>query len=201
MRAVLYVRCSTNEDKQSTEGQETALRSWCEANGHTVAKVYQDYASGRTSDREQWDKLNREAANPRRGWDMVVFYDLSRITREGALQSLQYLERWHMNGVKFASLMEPYLNSLGPFGPAIIALIGAVNKAWVDTQREKVKAGLARAKKNGKTLGRKATIDRRKVEAMLCSGATLTDTAAACGCSVASVKNIKRDMRDRAIPK
>ena len=59
---------------------------------------------------------------------MVLFWSLDRFSREGALRTLTHLERLSSYGVRWKSLTQEYLTSVGPFGEAIVALLAALAK-------------------------------------------------------------------------
>lgn len=191
-KTAIYIRCSTNEQKQDVDTQKLALEQWAAANGHEITRAYADYESGTRSSRQQFDQMLKDTHNAKRGWSTLAFYDLSRLTREGPLQTLQYLEGLKTRGIDFHSLQEPYLSSMGPFGDAIVAFIGTINKIYTDSLKLKIKDGLANARRKGVKLGAPVRINEQCILEMLATGASLKRTADECGCSISSVKNVKR---------
>src|SRR5438876_7206168 len=105
----------------------------------------------------------RDAAQRR--FDVVLFWALDRFTREGALQTLQYLNQLSSYGVGYRSYTEPYLDSCGMFKDAVIAILGTIAKQERVRLSERVKAGLQRARfqgtKSGKPIGRPKVVFRR----------------------------------------
>jgi putative DNA-invertase from lambdoid prophage Rac len=149
MKVVLYTRVST--DPQDATNQVLELRRWAETQGHQVVGEYQDIASGARR-REQLDDLFDGARH--RKFEVVAIWSLDRLTREGPLQTLLYLQRLTAMGVRIYSHQEPYLDPGLPFYESIVAFLADIAK-WERTRRsERTKSGLARARAGGKTLGR-----------------------------------------------
>ena len=89
-----------------------------------------------------------------RKFDVVLFWALDRFTREGALQTLQYLNVLSSYWVGFRSYTEPYLDSCGMFKDAVIAILGTIAKQERLRISERVRAGLDRARANGTRSGK-----------------------------------------------
>jgi DNA invertase Pin-like site-specific DNA recombinase len=96
-------------------------------------------------------------------FDLVAVWSLDRLTREGPLQTLLYLQRLAAMGVKVYSHQEAYLDPSLPFYESIVAFLADIAR-WERTRRlERTKAGLRRALAQGKKLGRPVGAkDRRK---------------------------------------
>ena len=104
VKVCLYTRVST--DSQDAMNQVMELRAWAERQGHTVVQEYQDVASGARR-RERLDDLFDDAR--RRKFDLVAVWSLDRLTREGPLACLLYLQRLTTMGIRVYSHQEPYL--------------------------------------------------------------------------------------------
>jgi DNA invertase Pin-like site-specific DNA recombinase len=94
-----------------------------------------------------------EAAS-KREFDLLVFWDLSRLSRGGVMEVLTVLKQLTSWGVAYRSLQEAYLDSLGPFSDVVIALLASIAKLEREKVRERTLAGLARARKVGRIGGR-----------------------------------------------
>src|ERR1700686_761126 len=94
----------------------------------------------------------RDAAARR--FDVLFFWSLDRLTREGTLATLKYLELLESYGVRWRSLMEPWIDSAGPFRDVIISLLASLAKQERVRISERVRAGLLRAKQLGTRTGR-----------------------------------------------
>lgn len=115
-------------------------------------KEYTDKASGKNGDREQF-KAMFEAAS-RREFDCVLFWSLDRFSREGVLETLQYLQRLTSYGVAFKSFTEEYLDGTGMFRDAVISILATIAKQERIRLSERVMAGLERARAKGRIGGR-----------------------------------------------
>jgi len=151
LRAGLYARVSTN-DQQTIPLQIRALREYAARRGWTVAVLVKEIGSG-ASARQLREKL-LEAAR-RREIDVVVVWRLDRWGRSvtDLLATLQELDHF---GVGFVSLTEA-LDLTTPAGRAMAALLAVFAEFEREILRERVRAGLAHARHNGKRLGRPAT--------------------------------------------
>jgi putative DNA-invertase from lambdoid prophage Rac len=157
-RAGLYARVSTN-DQQTIPLQIRALREYAARRNWTIALQVKEVGSG-ASQRQRREELLE--ATRRREIDVVLVWRLDRWGRSVAdllttLQELQHL------GVGFVSLTEA-LDLTTPAGRAMAALLAVFAEFEREILRERVRAGLAHARQNGKKLGRPATAARHASE-------------------------------------
>ena len=151
LRAALYARVSSH-DQQTLPMQNRALREYAARRGWTTTMQVKEVGSG-AAQRQMREKL-MEAAR-RRDIDVVLVWRLDRWGRSVAdlLATLQELE--HL-GVGFVSLTEA-LDLTSPAGRAMAALLAVFAEFEREVLRERVRAGLAHARQNGKRLGRPLT--------------------------------------------
>jgi DNA invertase Pin-like site-specific DNA recombinase len=185
----LYARVSTRDKDQDPQNQLLQLQAFCESKKWKVAQIYQDHESaGGGKVREAYTRLFRDAAKPGRKWDLLMFWSLDRFSREGVYETLHKLKELDRLGVRFLSLQEQYLDTLGPFREAVMAILAAVAALERNRISERVKAGIARCKLEGKVFGRRpAMVDEDKLVAMQSRGASLSQMAAAVGTSRTTV--------------
>ena len=119
MKTALYCRVSTADGRQDCQNQLRALREYAKGQGWEIVGEYLDQRSGRRADRPEFLKAMQDAKRGR--YDVLLFWSLDRLSREGALKTLQTLRQLSDFGIKFRSLQEPYLDSLGAFGEPIVA--------------------------------------------------------------------------------
>src|SRR6266852_1253099 len=150
MRVALYLRVST--DKQETENQAISLREFALKQGWQIVREYCDCESGSKNDRAEFQQMFADASQ--RKFDLVLFWALDRLSREGVLKTLQHLNQLDSDGVGFRSFTEPYCESCGVFKDAVIAIMATLAKQERIKRSERTKAGLARVKAAGKRLGR-----------------------------------------------
>lgn len=90
-RAALYGRVSTRDKGQEVENQLAQLRQFARHQGWDITQEYTDRASGSTADRDQFQAMFQAASQHE--FDVLLFWSLDRLTREGVLPTLQYLTR------------------------------------------------------------------------------------------------------------
>lgn len=190
-RVALYARVSTKDKRQDTENQLAQLRQFCETQGWSVVQEYVDWATGKHSDREQFQRLFQDASQ--RQFDAVLFWSLDRFSREGVRETLNHLERLTSYGVNWRSFTEQYLDSCGIFKDAVLGILATIAKQERVRLSERTLAGLARARKQGRIGGRpKVVCDRSKVERLHRAGKSIGEIAASVGVSRSSVHRIVR---------
>jgi DNA invertase Pin-like site-specific DNA recombinase len=145
--------------------------------------------SGTRADRAEFQRMFEHARL--KHFNMVLFWALDRFSREGTLKTLEHLQRLDSYGVAWKSFTEQYLDSTGMFRDAVIAILATIAKQEHARLSERVVAGLRRAKREGKVLGRKRIIlDREKIRTMHASGQSVRVIAAELGVSKSLVANI-----------
>lgn len=195
-RIALYVRVSDDrmvDPKQHPENQLEQLRAHVSTKpGWSITREYTDRETGAkgrgAAGREGFDRLFRDAALTRRPFDMVLVWSLDRFSREGVLQTHQHLAELDRLGVGFMSYTEPYIDTAGIFRDVIISLLASLAAQERQRHIERVKAGLARAKSQGKVFGRaKIPVEVAVLRKMVAAGFSLAEMAGVLGCSAATV--------------
>jgi resolvase-like protein len=165
MKCIIYSRVSTTD--QTTENQILQLREYAEKQGWSIIDVKTDVCSGSKSADERSGLKEVFDLARRRKFDVLLFWSLDRLSREGTRKTLEYLSRLDAYKVKWHSYSEEYISSLGLFADAIIALMACLAKQERLRISDRTKAGLQRAVSQGKTLGRPKSnpdIDERAIE-------------------------------------
>lgn len=206
MRVALYARVSTNRHKcracrkffqmngvescpecgstdiergQNVETQLIPLRDYARSRGFDVAAEYVDIGiSGSKNSRPELNRMMTDAR--RRKIDSVIVWKFDRFGR--SLRDLvTSLEEFRALGIQFISLTET-IDTSTPIGQVMFALIAAMAQFERDLIRERVIVGMARARKEGKQIGRRnKIIDREKVRTVYAETGSLRKTAEACG--------------------
>jgi len=158
-RVALYTRVSTG--KQDTENQAEILREFANRQGWEVVAEFTDVVSGTKSekDRPQFRKMFEAAS--RHEFDLVLFWALDRFSREGVLPTLHHLQRLDNYAVGWRSYSEQYLDSTGVFKDAVISIMATIAKQENIRRKERILAGLKRARREGKRFGRPRVSDRK----------------------------------------
>lgn len=189
MIIAIYARCSTL--KQDTENQLVQLREFASKQGWTVFREYIDYESGSKSDRAEFQQMFADAS--KRKFDLVLFWALDRLSREGVLQTLTHLNRLESYGVGFKSYTEQFFDSCGVFKDAVISIMATLAKQERVKRSERTRAGLARVKAAGKALGRPTVISGQHkvaVASLRASGMSLRAIGRQLGISEGSVRRL-----------
>jgi DNA invertase Pin-like site-specific DNA recombinase len=148
MRAALYSRCSTFD--QEPENQLQELRRYADARGWTVKEYTDRGISGVKDRRPALDQLLSDAR--RRRFDVLVVWRLDRLGRN-LRHLITLLEELQALGIAFVSLNEG-IDATTPAGKLQMHILGAIAEFERARIAERVKAGLQRARAQGKRLGR-----------------------------------------------
>ena len=188
-RVAFYVRVST--DGQTTENQRLELEKVASARGWEVVTVFNDNGVSGSKGREyrtQFDALIKDATRGK--FDLVAAWSVDRLGR--SLQDLVgFLSELHGVGCDLY-LHQQGIDTTTPAGKAMFQMCGVFAEFEHTMIKERVKAGLERAKAKGVTLGR-PTIKPMTRQAILdgkAAGLSLRKIAASAGVSVGTVHNI-----------
>lgn len=186
MRAALYARVSTSE--QSTLNQLIDLHRYCQARVWEDTVEYVDEGvSGSKDSRPALDKLVKDAR--RRKVDILVVWKLDRLGRS-LRHLILLLDELTALGVAFVSLGEG-IDTSTPAGRLQLHVLGAIAEFERDRIRERVRAGLARVKAQGRRLGRPEVVVPSGRLASV-GHLTLNEGAAALGISRSTLKRWRR---------
>ena len=147
MKAAIYSRVSTSS--QTTDNQTQELLAVADRNSWNIEAVYSDVISGAKEKRPELDALKQSVI--RREVDVVLIWDISRLGR--SLQHLlKLLEEFHAKGVD-VYFHQQGIDTTTPAGKLMFQMCGAFAEFERGMIQERVKAGLERAKAQGKKLG------------------------------------------------
>lgn len=150
-RAAIYVRVSTEE--QSLDNQMSDITAYAERRGFNVVSVYQEEESAWRGGRQrELARLMQDAQRAR--FSVVLVWALDRLSREGPLAILQKVHRLGEYGVDLISLHDSWTEMPSEAKPLMYALMGWVAQQESKRISERTKAGLARARSEGKHIGR-----------------------------------------------
>jgi DNA invertase Pin-like site-specific DNA recombinase len=178
MKAAIYCRVSTKDKGQETANQAIQLREYAARMGWEIVEEYTDTASAKNGERSAFKRLFDDAS--KRRFDVVLVWALDRLTRAGVYETFDYVRRLTSYGVEFESYTEAHFRTTGPAGELMLAVA-----AWIAQQErlrlsERTKAGLQRAQRQGKTLGRKPVkVDSARVTELRAAGKSFTEIARA----------------------
>lgn len=151
MKVALYVRVST--DVQTEQNQIMVLERWVRERGWDLVEIYRE-AEGAWKVGHQ-KELARLFEGARLGqFAAVVVWALDRLSREGPLAILRFVDKFKHYGVKVISYQEPWTEVPGELADLLFAITGWVARMESQRRSERTKAGMARAKAEGKHVGR-----------------------------------------------
>ena len=148
MRAAVYARVSTSE--QTVDNQLLELRRYCEARCWSATEYLDEGVSGAKDRRPALDQLVADAR--RRKFDTLVCWRLDRLGRN-LKHLVTLLDELHALGIAFVSLGEG-IDCTTPAGKLQLHILAALAEFERARIRERVVAGLQRARTQGKRLGR-----------------------------------------------
>jgi DNA invertase Pin-like site-specific DNA recombinase len=192
MKAAIYVRVST--DRQTVQNQLADLQRLVEARGYEPS-IYEEVESAAKAR----PVLERLLADARAGRvRAVAVWALDRLHRSmvGAIQTVLELDRL---GVRVMSVREPWLDTDSPVRPLLVAIFGWVAEQERTRLIERTKAGMARARKEGKKIGRPrtSTVMLHAAAEFVANGMPVSEAARRKGVSRAS---LRRWMAERGHP-
>ena len=157
-RAALYMRVSTLD--QHPETQLYDLRQMAQQRGYQIVEEYTDRISGAKAKRPGLDAMMSDARRGR--FDVVLVWASDRIARS-VKHFLDVLDELNRLNIEFISFREQ-IDTGGPLGRAVVVIIGAIAELERNLIVERVRAGMRRAKLEGRHIGRKPLVlDRNAI--------------------------------------
>jgi DNA invertase Pin-like site-specific DNA recombinase len=127
----------------------------------------------------------------RRKFDLLLFWSLDRLSREGALETLQHLNRLTSYGVGYKSFTEQYLDSCGIFKDAVIGILAVIARQERVRLSEPTKAGIAIARSKGRQIGRpRLKIQPGEITRLRARGLSLRAIGRELGVSEGSIRRL-----------
>jgi DNA invertase Pin-like site-specific DNA recombinase len=191
-RAAVYLRVSTLDQHPETQGYD--LRTLAQQRGLEIVKEYTDRVSGAKTRRPGLDEM---LADARRGrFDIVLVWACDRLARS-VRHFLEVLDELNHLNIEFISFREQ-LDTGGPLGRAVVVIISVVAELERSLIIERVRAGMRRAKLEGRHIGRKPlVIDREALLNERAHGRSLTQIANTFRVSRATVSRLIKQAADK----
>jgi len=158
MNVALYIRNSTDEERQNPKTQIEPLVQRCEREKWTYI-VFQEFASGSKESRPELDKMMTRIRN--KEFDIVMVWRLDRLGRS-LKHLLQLMEEFKKKDVKFISLTEGF-DTTTIQGELFFSLVGAFAQFERALIRERILAGKKRKINEGFKWGRPKGSHDKKV--------------------------------------
>ncbi|MDA2923275.1 recombinase family protein [Acidobacteria bacterium AH-259-L09] len=186
-RVAIYARVS-KAIEQTNENQLLDLRRYVSDRDWQIFEEYCDGVTGTKDSRPALNQLMNDAK--KRRFDVVLCWRFDRFARS-TRHLINALEEFRNLGIDFVSFQEN-IDTSSPLGSAIFTIISAVAQLERDIIAERVKAGLRRAKENGKKLGRPrgTRLDTEKIHSLRRQGLSLQQIATELNTSKTTVSRL-----------
>ena len=187
MRAAIYARVSTDDKGQDVENQLLQLREYCRLRGHEVYKEYTENITGTgKKKRPMFEEMMQDAR--RRKFDIILVWSYDRFSRAG-LKDIHFINDLNEWGVKFVSYQESFLDTTTEMGELLLPIFAWIAKQEARKISERTKAGLQRARSEGKSLGRpKVEVDSSSIIRLREEGKSLSEISEMLNCSKETVR-------------
>jgi len=196
-RVALYVRVST--DGQTVENQQRELEAAAERHGWNVVAVFADRGISGAKGRGRPGLDHLLIGIGRREFDMVAAWSVDRLGR--SLQDLVgFLGELHAKGIDLY-LHQQGMDTSTPAGRAMFQMMGVFAEFERSMIVERVKAGLARARAQGRVGGRPRVSDKveERIRAELATGLGIRRTASSLGVGTSVVQRVKQAMAQTSL--
>ena len=194
-RAALYMRVSTVDQNEATQLYD--LQVLASQRGFQIVREYRDKISGAKARRPGLDQLLADARQGK--FDVVVCWAFDRIARS-VRHFLEVLDELNRLQIEFVSFREN-VDTGGPLGRAMVVIIGAIAELERSLIVERVRAGMRRARLEGRHIGRPALdLDRAAILRHRAHGGSLSQIAKAFRISRATVARIIKEDGTKGFP-
>lgn len=150
LNVVIYARVSTDDKDQDPERQVLKCKQYCELHNHNVLATITENCSGDS------DPFIRSGASKIMSYELegIVIFSMDRLSRQHPIKVIRLLNDLKDRGIKVLSITEPAFNMENEFSDILLYIIGWFNNYFLIKLKRDIKAGLERARKQGKVLGR-----------------------------------------------
>jgi DNA invertase Pin-like site-specific DNA recombinase len=157
-KAALYLRVSTTQ--QEVANQLPSLNDYAKRRGFEIVQVYSENETAWKAGHQA--KLTKLIEDARKGtFEVVLVWALDQLSREGALAILSLVDKLKRYGAKVISYQESWTEAPGDLADILYAITGWVARMESQRRSERTKAGLERARREGKPIGKRGP-DKKK---------------------------------------
>jgi DNA invertase Pin-like site-specific DNA recombinase len=170
------------------------LKTVCAHRGWQITQVYEDHGISGAKGRRKRPALDDMLKGATRGqFDMVMAWSVDRLGRRLS-DLIEIMNELNALGVGLY-LHQQALDTTTPSGRAMFSMVGVFAEFERSMIQERIKAGLSRAKAEGKMLGNKPMFGKAATDEIRFAiemGEQITDIAARHGCSRQTIYNVKK---------
>jgi DNA invertase Pin-like site-specific DNA recombinase len=203
-RPAIYARISTQEGQQHLESQVAVCLEFTRRHREFTSNeevtwlpcvdIYTDEESGAVQKRPGLARMLADANRSK--FDALVVFRLDRLTREGPGRAFELIRKLSDAGVEFLSATEPHFRTTGPGGELLIAIAAYIAGEERRAIRDRVKAGLQRARDAGAVLGRPTVqVDPAVLMRLQRAGLSVRAIARAMGASKSTIERKLRKLK------
>ena len=207
MKAVIYARVSSTNDRQSTDRQVTDLTEYASKNGYEIVKVFEEHISGAKKNNERPILMECLSFCLENGIDIILTSELSRLGRnvDEVLANVRFCKDHHIDiffQKEQITIFQPD-GTENPFATVMIAVLGTCAQMEREAIKFRLNSGRAKYIAEGGVLGRpvgtKKTAEQLlkeypKVVKELKKGTSLRRTAKLCDVSLSTVQRVKKTL-------
>ena len=185
-RTAIYARVSTDETRQNPETQLLQLREYATLRGFEIVGEYIDHASGKHTERTSYKKLI--GAVRKRQVDVVLVFHYDRLARS-TIELITRVDEFHRLGVDFISYQQ-HVDTTTDIGKLYFTIMAGLAEYESAQIGRRVKAGMERAKAQGKRISRPplAARIRQQIKPLRQHGVAFRKIAEQIGVSKATVQ-------------
>lgn len=184
MKVAIYTRVST--DQQNVQMQLDRCSEYCKYQKHDIYETYTDIAeSGKKESRPAFDKMLHDMRKGK--FKAIIVYKLDRLGRSLA-HLIQLFEEFAKRGVGFISVTQN-IDSSSPEGKMFMRMMMVLSEYERELTVGRVKDGIARAKRQGKVLGRpKRKVNEYQIKRLYSEGMSYRNIAKEVGVSLGVIQ-------------
>ena len=172
-QVAVYLRVSTLDQEKGIQSQEMALKAYLEGHGIKDAKWYRDRMSGGTTNRPNFEVMQRDIFAGK--VKTVICWKLDRLSRS-LRDGINVLCDWLEKDVRVIAVAQQ-LDFSGPIGQLIASVLFSLAAMERENLRENTKRGMQAAKAKGIKLGKRPKLFAKHIVPLLESGLSLGETA------------------------
>jgi putative DNA-invertase from lambdoid prophage Rac len=155
--AAQWLRVSTDDDRQYTDNQVLDVARFAAHHAYDIRATFSvdDSAWKNGEGGPEYRRTLQAALDAawRGEFKVLIVWSLDRITRKGAEDALRLIRQFRERGCTIVSIQEPWLNGSPEIADVLVAFAGWMAQQESDRKSERIKAGLARRRAEGKQVG------------------------------------------------